>query len=402
MIRRESLYLVSILSLPLLVFLAWSARKSQSLLFFLTVLTSLSLLLFALASVHTRAYSQSPEWSRFDRLLRLKSEFIDYHHIPYNTKTQPYFREVGWSENDYRCLQHWLYIDPGIYSPEKLQAIVAHFPPTARSREDIQSAFLGLLSHFHADGILWLLFPLWSSIILLGIHSYPRLLTMLAIGLGAPSVMSLLAIFFHLPDRVFHPVVTSVCWFALLLYEEPRTPSIASHQSRLRQCCGFLCVGVTLLLLLMRSDTSIAKILTFSRTVRQHNTDLRAALVHLNPHPSQTFVVWGAAFPYEAILPLEHHGYLQNLRILGLGASNQSPMQQRMLEAQGIHDLHRALFERQDVFLSLSPERGEDKLLEQYLAEHYGVTVTVTPHWQEGLLRLWKVTLRHTLAETMR
>jgi hypothetical protein len=152
----------------------------------------------------------------------------------------------------------------------------------------------------------------------------------------------------------------------------------------------------------MRSDTSIAKILTFSRTVRQHNTDLRAALVHLNPHPSQTFVVWGAAFPYEAILPLEHHGYLQNLRILGLGASNQSPMQQRMLEAQGIHDLHRALFERQDVFLSLSPERGEDKLLEQYLAEHYGVTVTVTPYWQEGLLRLWKVTLRHTLAETVR
>lgn len=402
MIRRESLYLVAALSVPLIVFLAWSARKSQSLLFFLTILTGLSLLLFALASVHARAYTRSPEWIRFQRLLQLKAEFLDYAHIPYNAQTEPYFREVGWSENDYLCLRRWFYIDPKIYSPEKLQAIVAHFPPTTRSRADIRRAVLALHSHFRADRILWLLLPLWLSIILLGIHSRPHLLTSLATGLGALLGMALLATFFYLPDRVFHPVVTSVCWFALLFSEESHTSGIVSRQSWLRQCGGLLCVGITLLLLLTRADTSLAKIVTFSGIVRQQNADLHAALVHLNPHPSQTFVVWGAAFPFESILPLEHQGYLRNFRILGLGASNQSPIQQRMLEAQGIEDLPRALFERRDVFLILIPERGEATLLERYLAEHYGVTAKVIPHRQEGALRLWKVTLPQSPAEMAR
>ncbi|NOT53473.1 MAG: hypothetical protein HOP18_02600 [Deltaproteobacteria bacterium] len=392
MIRRESLYLVAALSLPLLLFLAWSARKSQSLLFFFITLMSVGVLLFALASVHTRTYARSPEWNRFEQLLRLKSEFIDYAHIPYNTRTESYFREIGWSENDYNCLQRWFYIDPKIYSPEKLQALVAHFPPTARSWEDVQRAVRTLRSHVHADKILWLLIPLCLGTLLFGVQTYTHLFTLFATGLGALVTVSLLAIFLYLPDRVFHPSVASVGWFALFLYEEPRAPGVGSRYSRPRQYGGFFCVGLTLLLLLIRSDTSLAKILRFSQIVQQENTQLHGALAHLNPQPSQTFVVWGAAFPYEFILPLEHQGYLQNLRILGLGASNQSPVQKRMLNAQGIPDLPRALFERQDVFLILNPERREDIFLEHYLAEHYGVSATVIPHWQEGRLRVWTVT----------
>lgn len=400
MIRRESLYLVGVLSVPLLLFLAWTARKSQSHLFFLTIGASLSLPLFALAAVHTHVYAQSPEWSRFEQLLRLKSEFIDYAHIPYNAQTEPYFRQVGWSENDYHCLRRWFYIDPEIYSPEKLHAIVAHFPPTARSHQDIQRAIVTLRSRFGTDSMLWLLLPFCVSILLFGIHSHARLFTLFITGLGALVTVSFLAFFLYLPDRVFHPVVASVGWFALFFSGKPTSCTVSRH-SRARLCGGGLCLAVTLLILLVRSDTSLAKIITFSRIVQQQNTNLRAALARLHPLPSQTFVVWGAAFPYEHILPLEHQGYLQNLRILGLGASNQSPIQQRMLDAQGIPDLPRVLFERQDVFLILSPEKGEDALLERYLAEHYGVTAKVVPHRQEGQLRVWQVTLPQTPASTV-
>jgi hypothetical protein len=398
MIRRKSLYLVGLVSLPVLGFLAWTAWKSQALRWFLTVATSFSLLLFALASVHTHVWARSPEWSRFDRVLQLKSALVDYQQVPYNTQTEPFFREVGWSANDYACLQHWLYLDAEVYSPEKLHALLARFPATVRSRANLHHALLVLRAHFDADGIAWLLLPLWASILLLGVHRRPRVLTSLAVGVGVLVAMFLLALFFHLPDRVFHPLVTSVCWFSLVLYEGH--PSTGARLARARQWGGFGCMGITLLVLLTRADTSLVKILTFSVMTRQTNADLRAALVHLNPQPSQTFVVVGAAFPYEAILPLERQEYLRNLRILSLGPSNQSPMQQRMLGAQGIGDLHRALFEQPDVFLILSPERGEDILVERYLAEHYQVAVTITPYWHEGPLRVGKVTRHREPVET--
>lgn len=395
LIRREGLYLVCVLSLPLFGLLAWSAWKSQVLLFFLAVLTSLSLLLFVLAYVHRQAYTQSPEWSRFERVLHLKSAFIDYSRIPYNAESERYFREVGWSENDYRCMQRWLYIDPVIYSPEKLQSIVAHFPVTDQSFDEVQRALLSLFAYLQADGILWVALPLWLSILFLSEHSHLRMVQ-LASFLVAFLTMSLLVIFFKLPDRIYLPIVTSICWFALWLSGGQGVLGVSPTQTVLRNACGFLFAGITILFLLLRTDTPLAKAATLSRITLQDNISLRQALVRLSPHTSQTFVVWGGAFPYEAIRPLERHDYLQNFRIISLGAMNQSPIQQRMLNTQRIHDLPRALFERDDVFLSLFPERVEDGVLVKYLAEHYGVTVTLTPAFQETPLRFWKVTLLDT------
>src|SRR5262245_52621202 len=99
MIRRESLQLIEILFIPLFGVLAWSAWHSQRFFFFLTVLVSLSLVLVTLNLVHYRIYSQDPAWERFQRLNSLKSEFLDYHRISYNAASQPYFQEIGWSEN---------------------------------------------------------------------------------------------------------------------------------------------------------------------------------------------------------------------------------------------------------------------------------------------------------------
>src|SRR5215204_5422910 len=164
MIRRESLHLVAVLAIPLFGWLAWSAWKSRKIPIFLTVFASLGLVLVLLDSVHHRRYEQDPAWKRFSLLNPLKSEFLDYQHVPYNATNQKYFQEVGWSKNDYQCLLSWWYIDPHIYSPEKMQTIVAHFPLTARSTADISTALGSIASECLSGDSTWVVVPLCMAL----------------------------------------------------------------------------------------------------------------------------------------------------------------------------------------------------------------------------------------------
>ena len=146
------------------------------------------------------------------------------------------------------------------------------------------------------------------------------------------------------------------------------------------------------MILLFRTDTLLAEALSGSRAADRQNGELRTALAQLKPVPSQTFVAWSTLFPYEAILPLERHEYLKDFRVVAVAAFNQSPVQHRMLAAQSIDDLHRALFEREEVFLiSRYGEAFHGKLLTKYLAEHYGVAVTLTSALILPPLQFWRV-----------
>jgi hypothetical protein len=388
-IRDRSLMLACVASLPVIGFLAWSAWKTGTTRRFLTVLASVSFVLLTLGFIALSIYTQSPGWDRFNRLNPLKSAFLDYQHVSYTTTTQPYFQEVGWSENDYRCLMSWWYVDPQVYSPEKMQAIVAHFPPTTRSSAEIHTALRSFANHCLAEGTTWVVAPLCAALALLGFRSLTALVVLLATLGGVGLVLGFLAVFLKLPPYICQALVTTPCWVALWLSADRQKLSPASSWHFVRQTCGGLLVGVVLMVLLLRSDTPLAKAVTTSRTIMQTNLALRKALGHLAPTPSLTFIVWGS-FPYEAILPLESHNYLRGLRGIAIAALNQSPVQQRMLEAQGISDLPRALFERDDVFLSFD-SNNQITILTEYLAEHYGVAVTFTPVFDDPPLRFWKV-----------
>ena len=390
LIRNRSLMLACVASLPVVGFLAWSAWKTRTTRLFLTVLACVSLVFLTLEFIALDIYSQSPGWDRFSQLNPLKSAFLDYRHVSYTSATQPYFQEVGWSENDYRCLMSWWYVDPQVYSPEKMQAIVAHFPPTTRSSAEIHTALRSFANHCLAEGTTWVVVPLCAALALLGLRNLPALLVLLTTLGGAGLLLVLLAVFLKLPPYICQALLITPCWVALWLSDncqEPGTTSSSWHF--VRQVGGGLLVGVVLVVLLLRSDTPLAKAVTTSRTIIPTNLALRKALAHLAPTPSFTFVIWGS-FPYEAILPMESHAYLQGLRGIAVAALNQSPVQQRMLKAQGISDLPRALFQRDNIFISFDT-KNQVTLLTRYLVEHYGVVVTLTPVFDDPPLRFWKV-----------
>jgi len=383
LIRKESLYLVVSLSIPLLLYLAWQTWRARTFSLLLITMLAVGLLLSGLDYGHQRAYAQDPEWRRFNELLRLKSQFIDYNNIQYNPETQPYFTAVGWSENDYQMLIRWFYVDPVRYSPEHLRAIIAHFPAMAKPPAHVQQALLVLFSRLHTDGVLWVTIPLLLGIALLGLRSKGLVLVLFATVVVAGVIMVVLMIFLKLPERIYQPIVMAVGWYALLLSTGDRSLNNQERFPRIINACGLFFIAITILLHLCL-NSPLAQAVTFSYLTASANRALRAAFVQLTPQSSQTFVSWGGAFSYEAILPLESKDYLRNFRLIGLGATNQSPLQQRLLAAQGIPDLPRALFERDDVFITFRPDMDAATYLATYIAEHYGVRVTAIPVFDSG------------------
>lgn len=393
LIRKESLYLLLLLSVPVLLQLAWQTWRARTLSLLLPTTLAVGLLLAVFDYSHQRTYAQDSEWRRFNELLRLKSQFIDYNGIPYNAESQPYFTAVGWSENDYQMLMRWFYIDPVRYSPEHLRAIIAHFPTLAKPPAHIRRSLLVMFFRLRGDGTLWITVPLLLGIVLLGLRKGNLVSVLLATTAVAGAVMVMLMVFLKLPERLYQPIIMAVCWFAMLIGEESPSPIKRRQVTWGLNACGIVFVVLALISVLTHDNTPLKQAQTFSRLTVRDNRALRAALLELAPQPSQTFVSWGGAFPYEAILPLENKDYLKNFHLIGLGASNQSPLQRRTLEVRGITDLHRALFERDDVFIAFLPSTvSEDQgLLTTYLAQHYDVQVTITPTFQEGPLHFWQV-----------
>jgi hypothetical protein len=97
----------------------------------------------------------------------------------------------------------------------------------------------------------------------------------------------------------------------------------------------------------------------------------------------QLYVTWGASFPYELVPPLDPLREFRDLRILSLGVMTQSPVTAARMTEFGIDDLYRALYERDDILL-ISTD-AHNRLLEQFVREHHGVSIAAVPVAQYDL-----------------
>ena len=89
------------------------------------------------------------------------------------------------------------------------------------------------------------------------------------------------------------------------------------------------------------------------------------------------FVIWGGNFPYEAFqLPTQAQPAASEIRLLGLGVGNHEPFVQNRLRSFGIEDLYQSFYTREDIFLIGND--SNNKLLVQYIQEHYQTRVEVT------------------------
>jgi hypothetical protein len=390
-VRHWGFWLVLAVFAPLLVLLAGTGPRRRAVSVGLA-LGAAALLVGAAWAVDVSVYG-TPEWVRFHELNRLKSAFLDYGRVPLDARTRAAIGAAGWSENDYQMLMHWFYVDATVHSPARLAAVVAM---TARDGppplERLAEGFRAVLPHLARTPFAWVAGALLLGGALLLVRGRPAIVGVSVTVLAAVVMMALLLGFARLPERVGEPLLAALAWLPLAVGSERPVGPGRAIGPRIASMAGLAAVAVGVGLGLAHPAAPLRVAAEGSRRAERDNRALRVALGRLAAGGPRTIVVVGGSFPYPHILPLESKEYLKGLQIVGLGANNQSPMQRRVLAAHGIGDLHRALLERSDLAIALVPAHGTDRILERYIAEHYGVPVRVAVWFDEPPVLLARVT----------
>lgn len=373
LIRFYSLLLVLLLMAPVYLYLLVT-RIRATLRYLLPVLGGVLCLSGLLNWGQQIYYRHSPGWDKFYSYNNVRADFMDRHRIVWNEMTAPLFKQIGWSQNDLAMLTSWFYLDPEIYSFQKLAFVSQHAsvlpgPRILWSRifTDLKTCFFsyaGLATLFlcgwllvKGKGILRafaVLALLWCSILFVGINVAER----------------------HLPLRVWLVIILGLYGSQVALWSQ------VGEENRWRVSGAIVRFGRIAFLVLGAAFCTaccwgqIGSVIYLSRVGEIRRARFQTDLARLQPRQTQLFVTWGGSFPYEEFqLPTHARPISENMQLLGLGVGNHEPFVQTRLQSFKISDLYQSFYTREDIFLIC--EDFQKPLLIQYIEEHYQTKVEI-------------------------
>jgi hypothetical protein len=376
LIRIYSLVLVLLLMLPLcgyalVTHFAGTFRR-------LAPALCCVLLISALLQCGQQAYyKHSSGWEQFYRYNNVRADFIDRQKILWNKSTEPFFRQVGWSQNDLAMLVSWFYVDERVYSLQNLLFISQNSSLSPRPE------------------VVWrkLLFDLGRSFLsYAGIATSALFVLLLIKGVGITRWFSSLAllwysgVFFginmierHLPYRVSLVMLFGLFTIQLALWCQTSEEGLRrSVNEPLSSKMPFALVAVSYAICCGGQIQAVSEL---SATQQYLQKSFRHDMARLQPRVNQLFVIWGGDFPYQEYqLPTQAAPVTSNMQILGLGVGSHEPFVQNRLKSFGIDNLYQAFYTRDDVFLICSERKK--KLLIQYIWEHYHTSVEIRTVFQ--------------------
>lgn len=352
-LRRDSFFLMTLLCGLLVASALWQRKRTL-----LVALSTAVVLIMAVSLVHRLNYGA--EWRDFYALGRATGPIIDFNQYGYEAN-QKVYADAGLSRNDYYFFRSWGYADSHVYSPERLEAILANATKQAQQRDPL-AALQGAVS-FPAKNVILTVFGL----VLLLLLAHRQRYRLLALHVFLPFLIcaGILAWQGRFPTRVSTAMVFFLPWAVLVLCGETR--------KRLLVGAAW---GVALIALAIPVYGQYRDLSDFASYRQVQNQDLHRLGAGLSSTPV-TLVTLGAAFPYEGLLPFESPSYLAGARIVWLCGMNQSPVQKKQLAENRIDDLFGSLISGPTTFIVLDPVvKG---ILKQYIYEHYRENVNITP-----------------------
>lgn len=350
-LRKESFLLITVLCGLLMA----NALLKRNRALLVTLMTGLVLIL-SVTLVHKLNYGD--KWNDFFALSSASSAIIDFNQYRYE-ENQKVYSDAGLSRNDYYFFKNWGYADEQVYSQERLDYILANATKTVRQRNPLVT-LQGAVT-FPARNYLLTIFGL-SIFLLLVYRQQFRHLSFYVI-LPLLVCAGILAWQGRFPTRVSTGMAFFLPWAMLVL----------SAEMRKRWFVGVASI-VALIGLAVPVYGQYRDLSNFANYRQVQNQDLHRLGEGLSSK-SITLVTLGASFPYEGFLPFESPSYLEGARIVWLCGMNQSPVQKRQLEDNGIADLFASLSDGTVAYIVL--DASAIGMLKQYLYEHYRKNVNV-------------------------
>ena len=365
---------------PLLISHAYRHRSSKA---YWSFWLGLVLTFSGATLVHYNAFNNDPQWKKLPEINELKSHITDQKTVRFTPQTIPYFAAAGWSKNDYYMIRYFAYSNPEIFSLERFRSVIEESPTQVKPHSFIQKIInewrwiftdnndrqLLMLQLLLTIGGICLLYPL----------NRKNFLLLIGTVLSTACVLIILSALYKINYRIYMPTVAYLGWLSLFLASRDQGKSKLYANYKKYTAMAF--IGGALLILVSTNST-MRSTLAKSKENETKNSQFKSSLLKLAPEQHQLFVVWNTTFPFEAILPIEKHDYLNNFNVLSLGTYNQTPVQKRMLSPFNTNDPFFALASNSDVKLNFSPVFFPQ--LKTYLSQHYNISIELRSFYSDS------------------
>jgi len=364
LLRSDSFLLASGLSFILVIRAILNNNKMLN-----TILIASILIITGCYFVNKSSYDQ--QWQDFFAVKKTAGSIVDYDHIKYDRTV---FSKAGLSMNDYFMIKIWGYSDNKIFSKDKLNYI---FDNSLKQKADNNIAF-ALQSAVALPALSYI--AAIVSLTILMLTAYKHQYGQICLNIVVPLILCVLFLCIQgrFPTRISTSMACYLPWAVMVFSGDARKNLLA--------LCSSVLIAALFVCAAYRQFTEISAIVQdrLTHNARLHEMGMDTA------HNPVTLVTLGAAFPYEAILPLESPNYLPGIRFVWLAGLNQSPIQNKQLTAIGIQDLFSALLSDNKTYILFDPAVAD--IIKQYYHEHYNVNVGFFPTYIGNSFAAYKVT----------
>jgi hypothetical protein len=336
-------------------------------------------------------YARTEPWRDFYEYNGVRAQFTDYDRVQPGPEVERALRTVGWERIDLGMLKNWFFADRSRFSLSNLRRILDEVP---RRTPRLESVAASLVRQIPENTELCRLVLAGCCMALITAGSWRGLTLPVALFGMAFVVAVCLGAWFWITPRIVYCLLLGVM-----------TLSAFPIPSREKESFGFW-PRVRNLRAVVRSLAVVGGLVltvwTLADAFRQdayrraQRLDSERLIRELNPQPDQLFVVWAEWFPFRQLVPpLADPALLRDFRCVALSWLIPTPYTEARCREYHITDIHRALWERADVFLA-----ADDNLvglLRFYAARHYRKAVEFRPVFEYSTFRVYQ---GHAAAES--
>ncbi len=379
LIRGSALLLVSLASVPAVLYLAWKNPMTPHRRSTLGFVGMTALLSLAAVAFHHYYYFHDQAWADSTRFFNAHNELEDFRNPVYNETTKPFFDSIGWTELDLGLFKNWYFMDPDTYSLEKLQKLNDYFPHFAFDKSQ-QETFAKMFSDYPTDLLILFFMTLLPFL-------PPRALRlMVANAAWILGVIVFCMLYLKIPERVYLP-----CFFLnsnwAIFFAVPQKPGLGENQGASPWAHKLGAVLLTLMFLLSLYFIPIQYRINSDWSSQEQ--ELKAAVEDLNPQDGQLFVAWGSTFPFEKIGAFDDDGFLRHFHFVSLSWIQRAPPTQAMLGQFGLKNLFQDMVDNPSVFLICTPHQWY--LYRAYMKEKYNREVYVKDAFRSEPFNVYRI-----------
>ena len=376
MIRWHAALMMGIVLGPVMLLLAaWVWKRTAAWNHVAIAVIGLSTM-FGLRTWSEEQWRSRPDWSEFKRFDYPTSNLINNRHVTslffdYETLSedvQATLDSVGWSHNDAKVLNHWLYFDEKIFSFEAISRVNTALTSISVSWSKWLKTILSAVRLFATDPLSLLVVLLSLAILATGCGSVR------AVGLlvwcVAATLAAFLYLFMKLPHHVLYPIASSAFFGTLIVSEGSRALRKrgvnSSDSPRIRNRLAAVLLSAAVLVAAYRT--------WHHYRLAQSGVRLRAEFLEivekLEKGPNHIYIIV-LQFPFQRVSPYDTMHDWKDWHFLYTDGEVRSPRYYAFLKEHGIDDLTEALYS--DRRVKLITIELKMQMLTEFLREHRGV-----------------------------